>query len=92
MVGQQGQVSFDFPENPGGGGGGTFVKLTDNSPLLIAGRGGGGSMSIEGNLDGDPGQAGQNGTRNGCAGLEVGKQIQEYYLGLERAYGAMVKV
>ena len=49
-------------------------------------------MSIEGNLDGDPGQAGQNGTRNGCAGLEVGKQIQEYYLGLERAYGAMVKV
>ena len=67
LVGQQGQVNFDSPENPGGGGGGTFVTLMDNSPLLIAGGGGGGSISIEGSLDGDPGQAGQNGTRNGGA-------------------------
>ena len=36
----------------------------DNSPLLIGGGGGGGSIS---SLDGNPGQAGQNGTRNGGA-------------------------
>ena len=64
LVGQQGQVNFYFPEHPGGGGGGTFVTLMDNSPLLIAEGGGGGSIS---SLDGDPGQAGQNGTRNGGA-------------------------
>ena len=61
LVGQQGQINFDFPQNLGGGGGGAFVTLMDNSPLLIAGGGGGGSMSF----DGDPGQVGQNGTRNG---------------------------
>ena len=65
LVGQQGQTSFDFSENPGGGGGGTYVTLRDNSPLIIAGGGGGGSIAIDGNLDGDPGQAEQNGTRNG---------------------------
>ena len=65
LIGQQGQVNFDFPENPGGGGGGTFVTFEDNSPLIIAGGGGGGSISIDGNVDGDPGQAGPNGTRNG---------------------------
>ena len=70
LVGQQGQVSFDFPEKPGGGGGGTFVTLIDNSPLLIAGGGGGGSIS----LDGDPGQAGQNGTRNGGASGSGGRK------------------
>ena len=64
LVGQQEQVNFDFPEHPGGGGGGTFVTLMDNSPLLIGGGGGGGSIS---SLDGNPGQAGQNGTRNGGA-------------------------
>ena len=65
LVGQQGQTNFDYTENPGGGGGGTFVTLPDNSPLIIAGGGGGGSIAIDGNQDGDPGQAGQNGTRNG---------------------------
>ena len=74
LVGQQGQVNFDFNENPGGGGGGTFVTLMDNSPLLIAGGGGGGSISIDGNLDGDPGQAGQNGTRNGGASGSGGRK------------------
>lgn len=74
LVGQQGQINFDFLKNPGGGGGGTFVTLMDNSPLLIAGGGGGGSVSIEGNLDGDPGQAGQNGTRNGGASGSGGRR------------------
>ena len=74
LVGQQGQVNLDFKENPGGGGGGTFVTLMDNSPLLIAGGGGGGSISIDGNLDGDPGQAGQNGTRNGGSSGSGGRK------------------
>ena len=65
LVGQQGQINFDFQESPGGGGGGTFVTLMDNSPLIVAGGGGGGSVSIAGNVDGDPGQAAHDGTRSG---------------------------
>lgn len=65
LVGQRGQITHDFKERSGGGGGGTFVTLMDNSPLVIAGGGGGGSMSTNESADGDPGQAGHNGTRNG---------------------------
>ena len=62
LVGQKGQVNFDFPQAAaGGGGGGTFVTLMDNSPLIVAGGGGGASIST----DGDPGQTRQEGTRNG---------------------------
>ena len=74
LVEQQWHINFDFKENPGGGGGGTFVTLMDNSPLLIAGGGGGGSISIDGNVDGDPGQAGQNGTRSGGASGSGGRK------------------
>ena len=65
LVGQEGQISFKFKESPGGGGGGTFVTFMDNSPLVVAGGGGGAPVSIAGNLDGDPGQAGQEGSRHG---------------------------
>ena len=65
LIGQRGQITGDFNERPGGGGGGTFVTLMDNSPLIIAGGGGGGSVSTNQSSDGDPGQAGHNGTRNG---------------------------
>ncbi|XP_022790724.1 uncharacterized protein LOC111330165 [Stylophora pistillata] len=65
LVGQKGQVSRKNNEAPGGGGGGTFVTFMDNSPLVVAGGGGGAPVSIPGNPDGDPGQAGQNGTRHG---------------------------
>ena len=68
LVGQQGGINFGFATNPGGGGGGTFVTSMGNSPLIIAGGGGGGSIPITGNLDGDPGQAGQSGTRSGGTG------------------------
>ena len=74
LVGQQGQINFDFQESPGGGGGGTFVTLLDNSPLIVAGGGGGGSIPVAGNLDGDPGQAGPIGTRNGGAEGSGGKR------------------
>ena len=52
---------------PGGGGGGTFVTKVDDTPLVIAGGGGGGVKieSVNTSLNGDPGQATENGTRHG---------------------------
>ena len=69
LVGQKGGINSDFPNITGGGGGGTFVTLMDNSPLIVAGGGGGASSST----DGDPGQAGQEGTRNGGKAGSGGK-------------------
>lgn len=70
LVGQKGKINSQFPQAaPGGGGGGTFVTLMDNSPLIVAGGGGGASTT-----DGDPGQSGQAGTRNGGKAGSGGKR------------------
>lgn len=61
LVGQKGQVGRKDSSSPGGGGGGTFVTFMDNSPLVVAGGGGGAPVSN----DGDPGQAGREGSRHG---------------------------
>ena len=65
LVGQKGQVGRKDNNSPGGGGGGTFVTFMDNSPLVVAGGGGGAPVSNDVNPDGDPGQAGQEGSRHG---------------------------
>ena len=65
LVGQKGQVGRKDSSSPGGGGGGTFVTFVDNSPLVVAGGGGGAPVSKGVNPDGDPGQAGQEGSRHG---------------------------
>lgn len=65
LVGQKGQVGRKDSRSPGGGGGGTFVTFMDNSPLVVAGGGGGAPVSKGVNPDGDPGQAGQEGSRHG---------------------------
>ena len=65
LVGQKGQVGRKDSSSPGGGGGGTFVTFMDNSPLVVAGGGGGAPVSSGVNPDGDPGQAGQEGSRHG---------------------------
>ena len=70
LVGQKGRINSDFASIAGGGGGGTFVTVMDNSPLIIAGGGGGASSSA----DGDPGQASQEGTRNGGKAGSGGKR------------------
>ncbi|KXJ21505.1 hypothetical protein AC249_AIPGENE808 [Exaiptasia diaphana] len=67
LVGQKGSVdpSFDFA---GGGGGGTFViNSNDSTVLIVAGGGGGGGKPGVNYHDGDPGQAGNNGSRCGGA-------------------------
>lgn len=69
LVGQKGTINPDFQNIAGDGGGGTFVTLMDNSPLIVAGGGGGASSST----DGDPGQASQEGTRNGGKAGSGGK-------------------
>ena len=74
LVGQEGQRTGDFSDRPGGGGGGTFVTLIDNSPLIVAGGGGGGGISLPGNLDGDPGQADQEGSRHGGKAGSAGRK------------------
>ena len=76
LVGQKGQVIFHFLQCPGGGGGGTFVTLMDNWPLIIAGGGGGASIST----DGDPGQASQEGTRNGGKAGSGGRRSNPVYV------------
>ena len=67
LVGQQGGIGDSYSVKPGGGGGGTFVTKEDDTPLVIAGGGGGGTkLDAFGTLlDGDPGQATENGTRHG---------------------------
>lgn len=70
LVGQKGAINPDFQPIAGDGGGGTFVTLMDNSPLIVAGGGGGASSST----DGDPGQASQEGTRNGGKAGSGGKR------------------
>ena len=77
LVGQKGQTNSEFNERPGGGGGGTFITLMNNLPLIIAGGGGGGSMPLNGGSDGDPGQAGQNGTRWGGSTGMGGKRSDQ---------------
>ena len=67
LVGQQGEGGRVHSLKPGGGGGGTFVTKEDDTPLVIAGGGGGGAGldAFDTLLDGDPGQATENGTRHG---------------------------
>ncbi|EDO44548.1 predicted protein [Nematostella vectensis] len=73
LVGQKGIPFPEFSIRPGSGGGGTFVTLMDNTPLVIAGGGGGGAGIGQGDcMDGDPGQAGGNGTRHGGRGGKGG--------------------
>ena len=68
LVGQEGSTSLNFPDRPGSGGGGTFVTLSDNTPLIIAGGGGGGGAARKQFTSGDPGQATEDGTRCGGKG------------------------
>lgn len=65
LVGQEGETLLQFAHNPGSGGGGTFVTLPDNKPLVVAGGGGGGAAPDFGWHDGDDGQASENGTSSG---------------------------
>ena len=60
----------------GGGGGGTFVTLVTDSPLIIAGgrwRVGADTSPSKGGMDGDPGQSTINGTRCGGSGGSGGQ-------------------
>ena len=78
LVGQKGgEAKTTFAKMPGGGGGGTFVTLFDQSPLIIAGGGGGGGITLPGYGQGDPGQAGTNGTRHGGSEGSGGKLYNE---------------
>ena len=66
LVGQKGEDGSVI-QVVGGGGGGTFVIMGDDTPLVIAGGGGGGAKieSVNTSLNGDPGQATENGSRHG---------------------------
>ena len=79
LVGQEGgKPSANFADLPGGGGGGTFVtKDGDTLPLVVAGGGGGGGLTLPGYGNGDPGQAGRDGTRQGGVGGAGGKLYNE---------------
>ena len=65
LVGQEGTTATVYWRYmPGTGGGGSFVTLWDDTPLIVAGRGGGGGE--RGNfINGDPGQATRNGSQRG---------------------------
>ena len=76
LVGQKGFSNTNFPDRPGGGGGGTFVVLTEGlKPLVVAGGGGGGGIGLPLHKDGDPGQAGENGTREGGYAGKGGRTV-----------------
>lgn len=75
LVGQKGKINTHFLQTSGDGGGGTFVTLMDNSPLIVAGGGGGASTT-----DGDPGQSGQAGTRNGGKAGSGGKRSNPAFI------------
>lgn len=68
--------SSEHSKQPGSGGGGTFLLQTDDVPLLVAGGGGGGGISLPGYLPGDPGQAGEDGSRHGGTFGESGNLYQ----------------
>ncbi|XP_020916710.2 ALK tyrosine kinase receptor-like [Exaiptasia diaphana] len=67
LVGQKGSLDPGYVF-AGGGGGGTFViNSNDSTVLIVAGGGGGGGKPGVNYQDGDPGQAGNNGSRCGGA-------------------------
>ena len=65
LVGQVGRRGNVGKPLPGSGGGGSFVTRRDNKPLIIAGGGGGGGPPRADYCEGDPGQVGPEGTRQG---------------------------
>ena len=70
LVGQEGTTATVYWRYmPGTGGGGSFVTLWDDTPFIVAGRGGGGGE--RGNFtNGDPVQATRNGSQ--CGGTQGG--------------------
>ena len=77
LVGQRGSTIPISLTQPGTGGGGSFVTTMDNEPLIIAGGGGGGASPSPGWEDGDPGQAGRNGSQHGGTEGSGGKLFKD---------------